>query len=215
MPRNPFLDQVPIQEFPLTSYYLQNKINTGGGMSATSASYADTASYTPNAIVTASLRDDNYTIMFVKGDESNFDLSINNVVSSSYSNNGFPYTGEEATITGQLQITGSIVSLPIPITVDVNKTASIPCSQGNIFTLNLTTRDNVYLTATNIQIGQTILLQITQPNPSGSMTYNNSIIKFPSGSSFTPTPLNSATDVLYFTSFNTSSLLCYSMKNFV
>jgi hypothetical protein len=51
MPRNPFLDQVPVQEFPLVSYYLQDKLGTaGGGGSSISASYADTASYALYAI---------------------------------------------------------------------------------------------------------------------------------------------------------------------
>ena len=49
MPRNPYLDQVPKQEFPLTSYYLQDKLSTAGGGSSVSASYADTASYAVTA----------------------------------------------------------------------------------------------------------------------------------------------------------------------
>jgi hypothetical protein len=49
MPRNPYLDQVPKQEFPLTSYYLQSKLNAVGGSSSISASYADTASYAVTA----------------------------------------------------------------------------------------------------------------------------------------------------------------------
>jgi len=49
MPRNPYLDQVPKQEFPLTSYYLQDKLSTAGGGSSISASYATTASYALNA----------------------------------------------------------------------------------------------------------------------------------------------------------------------
>lgn len=49
MPRNPYLDQVPKQEFPLTSYYLQDKLSTVGGGSSVSASYADTASYAVTA----------------------------------------------------------------------------------------------------------------------------------------------------------------------
>jgi hypothetical protein len=79
MPRNPYLDQVPKQEFPLTSYYLQDKLSTAGGGSSISASYADTASYA----ITAS-----YALNGGSGGST------------------FPYTGS-AKITGSLDITGS------------------------------------------------------------------------------------------------------------
>ena len=79
MPRNPYLDQVPKQEFPLTSYYLQSKLNTVGGSSSISASYADTASYA----VTAS-----YALNGGSGGST------------------FPYTGS-AEITGSLNIIGT------------------------------------------------------------------------------------------------------------
>jgi hypothetical protein len=79
MPRNPYLDQVPKQEFPLTSYYLQDKLSTAGGGSSISASYADIASYA----VTAS-----YALNGGSGGST------------------FPYTGS-AKITGSLDITGS------------------------------------------------------------------------------------------------------------
>jgi len=79
MPRNPYLDQVPKQEFPLTSYYLQSKLSAVGGSSSISASYADTASYA----VTAS-----YALNGGSGGST------------------FPYTGS-AKITGSLDITGS------------------------------------------------------------------------------------------------------------
>jgi hypothetical protein len=118
MPRNPYLDQVPKQEFPLTSYYLQDKLSTAGGGSSISASYADTASYTPNAVITASLRIGTGEITFIKGDDSTFFITVDNVTSASYAttasyalNGGsggstFPYTGS-AKITGSLDITGS------------------------------------------------------------------------------------------------------------
>jgi hypothetical protein len=84
MPRNPYLDQVPKQEFPLTSYYLQDKLSMAGGGSSVSASYADTASYTPNAVVTASLRMGTGGITFIKGDDSTFSITVDNVTSASY-----------------------------------------------------------------------------------------------------------------------------------
>jgi hypothetical protein len=103
MPRNPFLDQVPVQEFPLVSYYLQDKLGTaGGGGTSDSASYADTASYTPNAVVTASAV--NNVITFTKGDNSTFDVTV---ATGSGGGNAFPYTGS-ALITGSLGITGSL-----------------------------------------------------------------------------------------------------------
>jgi hypothetical protein len=83
MPRNPYLDQVPKQEFPLTSYYLQSKLSAAGGSSSISASYADTASYA----VTASYAD---------------------TASHALNASAFPYVGN-ALITGSLGITGSLI----------------------------------------------------------------------------------------------------------
>jgi len=48
MPRNPFLDQVPVQEFPLVSYYLQDKLGTAGGGGTTFP-------YTGSAVIIGSL----------------------------------------------------------------------------------------------------------------------------------------------------------------
>ena len=93
MPRNPFLDQVPPQEFPLTSYYLQSKlretsVSSSFASSSISASYAfnaTSASYAFNA------------------------TSASYALTASFALNAspFPYTGS-ARITGSLGVTGSI-----------------------------------------------------------------------------------------------------------
>jgi len=76
MPRNPFLDQVSINEFTSTSYYLQDKLSKAGGSggSSISASYAETASLPIRGLITASISE--YTITFTKGDNSTFPIPI-------------------------------------------------------------------------------------------------------------------------------------------
>lgn len=84
MPRNPFLDQVSINEFTSTSYYLQDKLNNisgGGGGSSISASYAETASLPIRGLITASISE--YTITFTKGDDSTFPIPITNTLTAS------------------------------------------------------------------------------------------------------------------------------------
>jgi hypothetical protein len=74
MPRNPFLDQVPVQEFPLTSYYLQSKLKEASISSsyALTASYAETASFASTAsfALTASFVNTASTNAFIQGGNS-------------------------------------------------------------------------------------------------------------------------------------------------
>jgi len=84
MPRNPFLDQVPPQEFPLTSYYLQSKLREAS-VSSSFASSSISASYAFNATSAS------YALT------ASFALNAGNT---------FPYTGS-AQITGSLGVTGS------------------------------------------------------------------------------------------------------------
>jgi len=142
MPRNPFLDQVPVQEFPLVSYYLQDKLGTvGGGGSSISASYADTASYTPNAVVTASAA--NTTITFTKGDGSTFDVTVSQsgsvatasyalyAISSSYSlTASYAMNGGGSTNTGSLLTTASVSNATITFTKGDGST--FPITVNNI-----------------------------------------------------------------------------------
>ena len=71
---------------------------------ASYATQAATASFTPNALVTASIAGD--TITFTKGDGSTFPIVVPSG-SGGGSGSAFPYTGS-AQITGSLVITGSI-----------------------------------------------------------------------------------------------------------
>jgi hypothetical protein len=70
------------------------------------SSFSLTASFTPNAVVTASVSLN--TITFTKGDGSTFPITVN-TGSGGGTGVGFPFSGS-AVITGSLTVTGSIVA---------------------------------------------------------------------------------------------------------
>jgi hypothetical protein len=85
-----------------TASWANNAVTASFVLNAVSSSFASTASYTPNAITTASISGD--TITFTKGDSSTFPITV--PTGSGGSGSAFPYTGS-AQITGSLGITGS------------------------------------------------------------------------------------------------------------
>jgi len=74
MTRNQFLDQLPVKDFPLTSYYLQSKLKEASISSsyALTASYAETASFASTAsfALTASFVNTASTNAFIQGGNS-------------------------------------------------------------------------------------------------------------------------------------------------
>jgi hypothetical protein len=117
-----------------------------------------------------------------------------------------------ATITGSLLLSGSAVISgsafgAVRALTITSQTASIDFSAGNYFTLALPTGSNVFLNPINIQIGQTAILEITQPL-SGSVstvTYPLSIT-FPQNFAYTASAALTAPDTINFISFNGSTL---------
>lgn len=111
----------------------------------------------------------------------------------------------DLTIIGNSIFSGSVRGVVIPITI-TSQTASIDCSLGNFFTLNLVSGSATRLVATNIQPGETIGLRITQPSPGFGTLTNDSSIRFPQAFPYIATPSASAVDVLSFQSYDTSVL---------
>lgn len=118
-------------------------------------------------------------------------------------------------ITGSLVISGSAQGTVIPLTITSN-TASMDCSKGNFFTLTLQNGSGTYVIPTNIQPGQTVNLQVSQPVSGGigPMALAPSVLQ-PSGSIYAPSSTNGAIDLLTMISFTTSSLLMTATKKFV
>ena len=109
-------------------------------------------------------------------------------------------------LSGSAVISGSAFGAVRALTI-TSQTASINFSTGNYFTLALPTGSNVFLNPTNVQIGQTAILEITQPL-SGSVstvTYPASIT-FPQNFAYTASAVLSTSDTINFISFNGSTL---------
>ena len=86
----------------LTASYFSGSISNA--LTAVSSAYAATASYTPNAIVTASVNLN--TITFTKGNNSTFSITVNTGSGGGGTGTGFPFSGS-AVITGSLLVSGS------------------------------------------------------------------------------------------------------------
>lgn len=109
-------------------------------------------------------------------------------------------------------ITGSLRNRVLNITPS-NQSASIDCSNSNMFDLTLSSSVNTLVTATNIQPGQTINLRVTQPSTSGSISFNASQFKFPAGIPYTASAANSAVDIVSFVAFDSVTLYGTAIKN--
>jgi cytoskeletal protein CcmA (bactofilin family) len=114
------------------------------------------------------------------------------------------------TFIGNEIFSGSVRGNVIPITITSN-TASMDCSLGNFFTLQLagsTTR----LVPTNILPGETISLRVTQGSTPAALVYGNEI-GTPSGSFYSPTSISGAIDIVTFISFDSTKLNAVAVKN--
>jgi uncharacterized coiled-coil protein SlyX len=134
------------------------------------------------------------------------------VATSSFGGGGaaFPYSGT-ASISGSLQVTGSVSSLPITLSV-ASSTASIDMTAGNNFILDIPTATTTHIVPTNIIAGQTINLLLRQPATSGSVDWSP-IILFPSGLDMVATATGSAIDLVSMISFDTTNLMAANVKN--
>lgn len=126
-------------------------------------------------------------------------------------------SSEDATeFTEVLPITGGSLTGPIngnvtTLTISSNE-ATMDLDDGNFFTLQLISGDNVLLTPTNIKAGQTINIRVGTIG-SATMTFDNSI-KQPSGDSYVPTT-TTGVDILTLVSFDGSTLYLVNVKNLV
>lgn len=94
-------------------------------------------------------------------------------------------------------------------------TASVDCSRGNFFKLNLGSNDVFHLTATNINEGGTYTLLVDKTASGATMTIDSGSILFPNGARYTVSAGTNVKDVLTFVSYDSSALFSAGAKNFI
>jgi len=111
-----------------------------------------------------------------------------------------------------MTISGSTSGVVKALTIS-SQTASMDLSTADLFTLTLVSGSNTFLNPTNIKVGQTGILQITQPATVGTLSYPSSI-KFPAFLAYTASVTSNAIDSISFVTFNTSSLNAVAANKF-
>ena len=116
-------------------------------------------------------------------------------------------------IVDDLIVSGSLIGDVKAISV-ASSTGSLDCSTGNYFTLGLANAADTRLEASNIQIGQTINIKITNnATAAGTITFGPEF-EFVDGTAFTATAATSAVDIITLVSFDGTSLQTVGVKNF-
>lgn len=105
-------------------------------------------------------------------------------------------------------VNGEVVSLSV-----LSQTASMDCSQGNFFTLQLISGSSSHLEPLNIQPGQTITLKVTQPSVGvGGLSFKSNV-KFPNLFDYTPTQISDSIDIVTFVTFDSNEILAVASNN--
>jgi DNA-dependent RNA polymerase auxiliary subunit epsilon/cytoskeletal protein CcmA (bactofilin family) len=121
----------------------------------------------------------------------------------------------ELGVIGNSVFSGSVSGLVIPLTIS-SQTASMDCSLGNFFTLQLPSGSATFINPTNIRPGTTLSLRITQaPTGSGGTVGYSTSIKFPQAFPYIVTPTNGAIDILSFQSYDSSSLFGVAVNTMI
>jgi hypothetical protein len=116
-----------------------------------------------------------------------------------------------STPSASLHVSGAILNYPITLPT-ASGTASMDCSRSNFFNLTLSGSYTLFLSASNIQPGQTINLRVIQPATSGSLNYGSQF-KFAGGIPYSASATSSAVDIISFISFDTTTLYGSAIKN--
>ena len=112
----------------------------------------------------------------------------------------------ELQVIGALEITGSVAGNITALTV-ASSTASIDFNLGTFFTLTIPSSSVTYITGSNLKPGMTANIVLTQEATTGSVRFESSLFKFPSGSINTGSAVASAVDIVSVMSVNTTTLL--------
>jgi hypothetical protein len=116
-----------------------------------------------------------------------------------------------STPSASLHVSGAFLGYPVTVPT-ASGTASLDCNLGNFFNLTLSSSYTLFLSASNIQPGQTINLRVTQPATSGSLNYGSQF-KFAGGIPYSASATGSAVDIISFITFDTTNLYGSAIKN--
>lgn len=116
-----------------------------------------------------------------------------------------------STPSASLHVSGAILNYPITLPT-ASGTASMDCSKSNFFNLTLSGSYTLFLSASNIQPGQTINLRVIQPATSGSLNYGSQF-KFAGGIPYSASATSSTVDIISFISYDTAVLYGSAIKN--
>ena len=140
---------------------------------------------------------------FVSG---SYETTGRGIVSSSaqIAQYGYATTGSNTfngnqSITGSLSISGSVNTSVYVLSI-VSSTASIDGSKGNSFVLNLPSGSNTRLETSNLKVGQTINLLVSQSASPGTLTLANNLLEA-SGSEYSASQVASAQDLITLATF--------------
>lgn len=115
------------------------------------------------------------------------------------------------TPSASLHVSGAFLGYPVTVPT-ASGTASLDCNLGNFFNLTLSSSYTLFLSASNVQPGQTINLRVTQPATSGSLNYGSQF-KFAGGIPYSASATGSAVDIISFITFDTTNLYGSAIKN--
>lgn len=111
----------------------------------------------------------------------------------------------ELQVIGGVEITGSVAGNITALTV-ASSTASIDFSRGTFFTLTIPSASVTYITGSNLKSGMTANIILTQQATTGSVRFESSLFKFPSGSINTGSAVANAVDMVSVAAINTTTL---------
>ena len=116
--------------------------------------------------------------------------------------------------TGSFGLTGSATTAPV--IVSATATASIDCSLGNLFLVQLGANATTRFEFSNLKTGQSGNLVVTTPTAITVTTASfSSNVKQASGSAYTPTSGSLAIDLLSFVTDNTQTVFVVNTKKFI
>lgn len=111
----------------------------------------------------------------------------------------------ELQVIGAVEITGSVAGNITALSV-ASSTASIDFNLGTFFTLTIPSSSITYITGSNLKSGMTANIVLTQQSTTGSVRFESSLFKFPSGSINTGSAVASAVDIVSVMSVGTTTL---------
>jgi hypothetical protein len=120
----------------------------------------------------------------------------------------------ELQVIGAIEITGSVAGNVTALSVASN-TASIDFNLGSVFTLTIPSSTITYITGSNLKPGQTANIILTQQVTTGSVRFESTLFKFPSGSINTGSAIASAVDMVSVASVSSTTLYAVTANRLI